>query len=89
MNGKPGEVLIEIAAAGDIGQHEFAAQFDAPESIEETHKDFELTQQLGIEAFPTLLGFAKQRLTGITVGYQGYDELLPLVDAWYQGAEQS
>ena len=80
-------VLTEIAVSVGLDKESFAKQLVASETLEDAHKDFELTKKLGISGFPALLGMANNKIQLLTMGYQAFDELAPAVEAWKNNIE--
>ena len=77
--------LVDVARETGLDEVSFRASLDDPLTIEDAKKDFELTQRLGIQGFPALLGMANDRIELITMGYQNYEALVPTLDAWREG----
>ena len=77
--------LVDVARAMGLDEVSFRASLDDPLNVEDAKKDFELTQRLGIQGFPALLGMANNRIELITMGYQSYESLVPKLDAWREG----
>ncbi len=74
----------------DIG-NEFGfdrAQFSKALSLDKTHEatqdDFELTRELGVNGFPSLLAHANDKLKMITVGYRPWSQIMPILDSWLE-----
>ena len=77
--------LIDIAREKGLDEVSFRASLTDPLNIEDAKKDFELTQRLGIQGFPALLGMANNKIELLTMGYQNYESLVPRLDAWREG----
>ena len=74
--------LSEIAGEIGLDESSFRAKVNDRETIEHATKDFELSQRLGIQGFPALLGMANKKIELLTMGYQPYDALVPKIDEW-------
>ena len=77
----------EIAAVAEEAGFErgpFAQAFLAPDTRNDTFRDFLTAQQLGIRGFPTLIaGSEEEGYALITNGYQPMDNLLEPLERWW------
>ncbi|MEM7540648.1 MAG: DsbA family protein [Pseudomonadota bacterium] len=72
------EILIEIASEFGIDGDAFDASFDSPETLDETQRDFALSQRAGVQGFPTLMGLANGQPMLLSPGFQS-DETIDLI----------
>ena len=80
-------VLTDIAVSCGFEPQSFCDQLRAEATLEDAQKDYELTQKLGIQGFPALLGMADGRIELLTMGYQDYANLMPKIEKWLQQAK--
>lgn len=77
------EVLADIAAEHGFDRPAFAEVMLAPETRNETFRDFLLAQEAGIHGFPTLLASrGGPEYAVVTNGYRPLDGLIELLDSW-------
>lgn len=85
------EVLAAVAAGLGVAAEEFHAEWQAPEAVAQTRRDFFMTQASGVRGFPTLV--AARGEDGpydlVTHGYQRPQQVLDLLHKWRAGAEAS
>jgi putative protein-disulfide isomerase len=77
-----GVVLAELAEKMGVEQNAFSEAFNREEMKRKTLMGFQFSRQLGVEGFPTLLTLENGIVKVITRGYQSYDSLRVMVDAW-------
>jgi len=84
------EILSELAEAQGIDADIFLKTFEADETRQLTHYDFERTQNFGIGGFPSAILRDEHGLKLLTRGYQPLEQLTPQIDQWLeQGAAPS
>ncbi|MGH1417499.1 MAG: DsbA family protein [Hyphomicrobiaceae bacterium] len=80
------EILADIASHYGLTADEFLTAFDAPETREETIRDFLMAQENGIQGFPTLIaGSVTQGYQVICHGYRPIDGLIEGLELWLDG----
>ena len=77
-----GDVLCDLAAEHDFDRAAFAEMFNSQEMKDTTIRDFQMSQRLGVTGFPTLLVNDQHGYAYLTVGYQPYEQIENIVDAW-------
>lgn len=79
------EVLVAVAHEFGFSPELFEEAFDDPETLEATEWDFNTARKLGATAYPTLLAQEGGKAAAITIGYQPWTQLEPVVTAWLDG----
>lgn len=79
------ETFVEYADKEGIDKNAFAEAFDSEEAKQETINDFTWCQQSGVTGFPTVVLREDDTLAALSVGYQPFDSLQPILDAWVSG----
>lgn len=79
-------VLAAEAAAFGLDRVDFETMFEDEETLQVTLWDFNTARRLGATAYPTLLAQDGTRAAAITIGYQPWADLQPVIDAWLAGA---
>jgi len=75
--------LTAIAAEAGIDRERFAAALAAPETKNETFRDFLTAQELGIRGFPTLIAGCEADGYGlVSSGYRPLDGLIEDLEKW-------
>lgn len=74
--------LVQIASEFDIPAETFVTVLNAGEIAEATRDDFRLSQTLGITGFPTVFLQHASTLDMLTSGYQPFEALRPVIEAW-------
>ncbi len=82
------EVLVELADWQGVDAAEFAAAFDSEAMREKTRRHFQLTRQAEVRGFPTLIMQDERGPKLLSNGYQAYEALAPVIEAWLQGVFQ-
>lgn len=78
--------LCDLAEEFGMAREAFAESFDAEETRRETIQDFTTARRLGITGYPTLLGAEEDgRAVALTVGFQPWDRIEPLIALWLSG----
>jgi putative protein-disulfide isomerase len=76
--------IADVAAEAGFDKAEFAAAFAAPETQNETFRDFLTAQEIGIRGFPTLIaGNNEEGYALLTNGYQPLENLLDPLERWW------
>ncbi len=76
--------IAAVAEEAGFEREKFAQEFLAPDTRNDTFRDFLTAQQLGIHGFPTLIaGSDEEGYALITNGYQPMDNLLEPLDRWW------
>lgn len=73
------ETYLELCDKYDIDREEFRRLFESDEMKYETKQDFQLSQQLGIKGFPSMVYKQKDQYYLISNGYREADELIDIV----------
>ncbi|MEP4380642.1 MAG: DsbA family protein [Alphaproteobacteria bacterium] len=79
------ETFVGYADKEGIDMNAFAEAFDSDEAKQETINDFTWCQQSGVTGFPTVVLREEDTLAALSVGYQPFDSLEPILDAWVTG----
>jgi putative protein-disulfide isomerase len=75
--------IAEVAEEAGFGRAQFSAAFTAPETRNETFRDFLTAQSLGIHGFPTLIAGSEERgYALLTNGYRPLDDLADPLERW-------
>jgi putative protein-disulfide isomerase len=84
------EAATLTALARDFGVDgdAFAEHLETEEMRQATIEDFQLARSLGVTGFPTVVVKDDQGYAYLTVGYQPYEQLGTLLDAWLDGRVQ-
>ncbi len=77
------EVLCDLAVAEGFDRDAFETHFDDQKTRLATGNDFAISHSTGVEGFPTLVvGVEEEGLVAITIGYQAYEAISPLIERW-------
>jgi putative protein-disulfide isomerase len=77
------DVLADLAREAEEDRERFEAALLAPETRNETFRDFLAAQEMGVEGFPTLAaGPTAQGYALVTNGYRPLDGLIEAVETW-------
>ena len=77
------EGILEVAEEADFDRTQFADAFAAPETHNETFRDFLTAQELGIRGFPTLIAGSNEKgYALLTNGYRPLDDLAEPLERW-------
>ena len=79
------ETFVDYAGKEGIDKNAFAEAFDSEEAKQETINDFTWCQQSGVTGFPTVVLREDDTLAALSVGYQPFDNLQPILDSWVSG----
>ena len=79
------DVLFAVAEEAGFDPERFEEAFDEPETLETTAWDFNTARKLGATAYPTLLAHEDDKAAAITIGFQPWAQLEPVVTAWLEG----
>ena len=79
------ETFEQYAEAEGIDAKTFTTVFESEEAKQETSNDFAWCQQAGVAGFPTMVLREDEALCALSVGYQPFDSLQPILDAWVSG----
>ncbi len=74
--------LTTLAQEFGVDRDAFAANFETEEMRQATIDDFQLARSLGVTGFPTVVAKDDEGHAYLTVGYQPYEQLGALLDAW-------
>jgi len=77
-----GDTLAGLAVPFGVNAEEFKTAFESQEMRNQTMVDFQVSQQLGVQGFPTLVLRDGEVLRALTQGYRAFDHLAPLIDQW-------
>lgn len=76
-------VIGDVAAGLDFDRTGFIETFEDQATRLATGNDFMMTQSLGIQGFPALVvGDEDDGLSAVTVGFQSYEALAPMIERW-------
>lgn len=76
------DVLTDLAAEFGLDKDKFAELFSSPAMAQKTILDFQMAQRLGVSGFPTVVVNDQNGYAYLTVGYQAYENLQQIVEAW-------
>jgi putative protein-disulfide isomerase len=77
------EEIAAVAEEAGFDRAQFSAAFAAPETHNETFRDFLTAQELGIRGFPTLIaGSDEKGYALLTNGYRPYEDLAGPLARW-------
>jgi putative protein-disulfide isomerase len=77
--------IAEIAEEAGFARDVFAAAFAAPETHNETFRDFLTAQELGIRGFPTLIAGSEDKgYALVTNGYRPLEDLADPIARWLE-----
>lgn len=77
--------LTAAAARFGLDRTDFAEAFTDPETFEVTAWDFNTARRLGVTGFPALVAQEDDRAAYITMGYQPWEDLAPVIRGWLAG----
>ena len=76
-------VLCDLAAAEGFERAAFETHFEDQKTRLATGNDFAISHSTAVQGFPTLVvGVEAEGLIAITMGYQPYDAIAPLIERW-------
>ena len=81
------DVLIDLAYEFGLDRTRFGALFISEEMVQKTRMDFQFARRLGINGFPTVVVNDRSGYAFLTVGFQDYNALEPIVEDWLTGVE--
>ena len=76
------QVLSTIAAGHNISAAEFEALFESDDIKHQTRGDFLLSQQMGVNGFPCLIGKKENGYAYIAQGFQLFNQVEKTIEAW-------
>ncbi|MBO32139.1 MAG: hypothetical protein CMM74_04065 [Rhodospirillaceae bacterium] len=76
------DVLINQAAEFGLDKEKFADLFPSDTMRQKTMLDFQMAQRLEVSGFPTVVVNDQHGYAYLTVGYQPYESLQQVVEAW-------
>src|SRR5262245_25822933 len=75
--------IATVAEEAGFDRAQFAAAFAAPETQNETFRDFLIAQELGIRGFPTLIAGSRSKgYALVTNGYRPLEDLIGPLESW-------
>ena len=77
-------VLIDRAGGFGLDKDAFSEKWASPEMVKKTLSDFQFAQRLGVTGFPTIVVNDQYGYAYLTIGYQPYEQLAPVVEAWLE-----
>jgi putative protein-disulfide isomerase len=76
--------IADVADEAGFDRGEFSAAFLAPDTRNETFRDFLAAQDLGIRGFPTLIAGSKDKgYALVTNGYRPLEDVLDPLERWW------
>ena len=79
-----GETLAGLAEPFGFIAAEFKAAFETQEVRNQTQVDFQVSQQLGVQGFTTLVLRDGEVLRALSQGYRTFDQLSPMLEQWIE-----
>jgi putative protein-disulfide isomerase len=79
------ETFVDYAEKEGLDGSAFAAAFESEATKQETMDDFAWCQKTGVTGFPTVVLREDTTMAALTVGYQPFDTIKPVLDAWVSG----
>lgn len=79
-----GKILAGLAGPFGFSKGEFEAALETQEIRNQTQVDFQVSQQLGVQGFPTLVLRDGEVLRALSQGYRTFDHLDPLIGQWVE-----
>ena len=76
--------LSHLAEPFGLSAKDFLTAFESAQLRDETLRDFQFSQRLGVRGFPTIILRDGEDLTLLTAGYQPFPALRPILDQWSQ-----
>lgn len=76
------QLLANIASEFGIGKAEFMTRFESPTIKMATRMDFQLAREIQARAFPCIVLRSGHDYTFVTIGYQDYETLEPMILKW-------
>jgi len=76
------QVLASLAVPFGFQAPEFKAALETQEIRNQTRVDFQVSQQLGVQGFPSMVLRDGEVLRALSQGYRPFDQLSPLLDQW-------
>ena len=76
------DVLAGLAGEFGVDRGQFAEELESEEMRKSTASDFEFAHTLGVSGFPTVVVKDAAGYAYLTVGYQPYEQLQPVLEAW-------
>lgn len=77
-------VLIDLAGGFGLDKDAFTEKWASPEMVKKTQSDFQFSQRLGVTGFPTIVVNDQYGYAYLTIGYQPYEQLAPVAEAWLE-----
>jgi putative protein-disulfide isomerase len=75
--------IAAVAEEAGFDRAQFSAAFTAPETHNETFRDFLTAQELGIRGFPTLIAGSEDKgYALLTNGYRPFEDLADPLERW-------
>ncbi|MDE0780077.1 MAG: DsbA family protein [Alphaproteobacteria bacterium] len=79
------QTFLDYAGKEGIDTQAFTKAFESEAVKQETIDDFGWCQQAGVTGFPTVVLREGKSMAALSVGYQPFDSLKPILDAWLSG----
>ena len=80
------DVLIDLADEFGLDKTSFQRLFTSEEMVQKTKLDFQFARRLGVNGFPSVVVNDKKGYAYLTVGFQDYSALEPIVESWLRDA---
>ena len=74
--------LADLAEEFGVERELFLTRFNSVDIINATREGFIKSRQLGVNGFPTLIGEKESQLNMITNGFQPFENIQRILDAW-------
>ena len=76
------DVLSKLATEYGINKQAFEKLFESADIRQRTNNDFVLSQRMGVNGFPTLIGKKADEYVYITQGFQLFNQVKKSIESW-------
>ncbi len=84
MDSQSEETFVKAVVSVGLNRDDFLAELRKPDCIEETLQDFQLTRQMGVSGYPTVLLNDDNGWALLTAGYQELKAIETQLQAWLE-----
>lgn len=83
------EVLADYAPKFGVARARFVELFESEAARERLNDDIRFVRQCGIEGYPSVLIRTDNRIQKLTIGYQPFEALEPIIQRWLDDAQRA